>query len=469
MILIVDDDPSVTTSLGLLLKQAGHESVAASAPDEALRLLGQQPFDLVLQDMNFSRDTSGREGLELLRRIRASRPELPVILITAWGSIALAVEGVKSGASDFVTKPWSNAHLLQAVETLLSLPSARQERADRPPPSREELDGKYRFDGLVGENPDFLRVLDLVGRVSATDASVLIAGESGTGKELIAEAVHHNSRRRNAPFVKVNLGGISSTLFESEMFGHVRGAFTDARADRKGRFAVADGGTIFLDEIGELESSSQVKLLRVLQDRTYEVLGSSTTRSVDVRVVSATNRDLGQAVATGAFREDLLYRLNLITVRVLSLRERRQDVPRLASYLLERAVRKYGRDTLTLTDDASAWLRRQPWPGNVRQLGQTLERAVLVAGGPRLTAEDLEALARLEQSADRETDLPRPGSMTLDEMERAMIANCMRHYGGNVTRSAEALGLSRAALYRRLQKHGLAQGTASGADPSREG
>jgi DNA-binding NtrC family response regulator len=456
MILIVDDDPSVTASLGLLLKQAGHESLAAPGPDEALRLLAERRFDLVLQDMNFSRDTSGREGIELLRRIRASRPDLPVVLVTAWGSIALAVEGVKAGAADFVTKPWSNAHLLQSIETLLSLPGARFERQDRPPPSRDELDRKYRFDELVGEDPAFLRVLDLVGRVAGTDASVLIVGESGTGKELVAEALHRNSRRREAPFVKVNLGGISSTLFESEMFGHVRGAFTDARSDRRGRFAVADGGTIFLDEIGELDPSSQVKLLRVLQDRTFEVLGSSETESVDVRVVSATNRDLGQAVATGAFREDLLYRLNLITVRVPPLRERRQDVPRLASHLLARAAVKHGREALVLTDGASAWLARQPWPGNVRQLGQTLERAVLVAGGPRLTGDDFEALARLEQSAERETDLPRPGSMTLDEMERAMIENCMRHFGGNVTRSAEALGLSRAALYRRLQKHGLA-------------
>jgi DNA-binding NtrC family response regulator len=457
MILIVDDDPSVTTSLGLLLKQHGRPSMAATSPEEALRLVAQHPFDLVLQDMNFSRDTSGREGLDLLRRIREVRPELPVILITAWGSIALAVDGVKAGAADFVAKPWSNAHLLQSVETLLSLPGARHERGDRPPPAREELDRRYRLDGLVGRDPAFLRVLDLVGRVSATDASVLIVGASGTGKERIAEAIHRNSRRRQAAFVKVNLGGISSTLFESEMFGHVRGAFTDARADRKGRFAVADGGTIFLDEIGELDPSSQVKLLRVLQDRTYEVLGSSVTRSVDVRVVSATNRVLVEAVAAGAFREDLLYRLNLITVSLPSLAERASDIPILAEHLLDQARQRYGREPIALGDDAMAWLRRQPWPGNIRQLGQTLERAVLVSGGSRITAADLDTLNQLERSADRPAALPRPGSMTLDELERAMIANCMRHYGGNVTRVADALGLSRAALYRRLQKHGLAQ------------
>jgi DNA-binding NtrC family response regulator len=286
---------------------------------------------------------------------------------------------------------------------------------------------------------------------------VLIVGASGTGKERVAEAIHRNSRRRAGAFVKVNLGGISSTLFESEMFGHVRGAFTDAQADRKGRFAVADGGTIFLDEIGELDPSSQVKLLRVLQDRTFEVLGSSVTRSVDVRIVSATNRDLAQAVQGGAFREDLLYRLNLITVRLPALVERASDIPVLAEHLLDQARRKYGRDPIALDDDARLWLRQQPWPGNIRQLGQTLERAVLVSGGARIGAADLDALMRLEGSADRPTALPRPGSMTLDELERAMIVNCMRHYDGNVTRVADALGLSRAALYRRLQKHGLAQ------------
>jgi DNA-binding NtrC family response regulator len=458
MILIVDDDPSVTASLGLLLKQNGRGAVSASDPAEALQLLRDRSFDLVLQDMNFSRETSGREGLELLERIRESHPDLPVILMTAWGSISLAVEGVKAGAADFITKPWSNTHLLQSVETLLSLPRARREKGDRQPPSRRELDASCRFGDLVGDAPEFLRVLDLVRRVSPTDASVLITGESGTGKELIAEAIHRNSRRENAPFVKVNLGGISSTLFESEMFGHVRGAFTDARSDRKGRFEVADGGTIFLDEVGDLNPSSQVKLLRVLQDRTYEVLGSSVTRSVDVRVVSATNRDLAAAASGGTFREDLLYRLNLITVRLPALRERRSDVPGLASHFLERAARKYQRDPIALTDEATAWLRRQPWPGNIRQLEQTVERAVLVVGGSRLLADDLETLARLERPGDSEAELPSPGSMTLDEMERAMIVNCMRHYRGNVTRAAEALGLSRAALYRRLEKHGLAQG-----------
>jgi len=456
MILIVDDDPSVVTSLDLLLRQNGHASESAGGPEEALALLRGRRFDLVLQDMNFSRDTSGRDGLSLLRRIREARPDVPVILITAWGSISLAVEGVKLGASDFITKPWSNTHVMQSVETVLSLAADPvRDLALRPPPRRADLDARHELGALVGEDPEFLRMLDVVCRVSPTEASVLITGESGTGKELVAEAIHGNSRRRGRPFVKVNLGGISSTLFESEMFGHVRGAFTDARSGRQGRFEVADGGTIFLDEVGDLDPSSQVKLLRVLQDRTYEVLGSSVTRSADVRVVSATHRDLAKAVADGSFREDLLYRLNLITVRVPALRERTADIVPLARHFLARCAERYRRGPAELTARAEGWLLRQPWPGNVRQLEQTVERAVLVLDGERVDDRDLDVLARLQLGEPRDEALPRPGSMTLEEMERVMIANCLRHYEGNVSRAAEALGLSRAALYRRIEKHRL--------------
>ncbi|MFL6258800.1 MAG: sigma-54-dependent transcriptional regulator [Thermoanaerobaculia bacterium] len=453
MILIVDDDPSITASLGLLLKRHGHPARAARSQEEALGLLREQDFDLVLQDMNFSRATSGEEGLELLAGIRRLRPRLPVILITAWGSIALAVEGMKAGAADFVTKPWSNAQVLQAVETALSL---AQHDGKGAPASREELDRRLDLRGLIGAEPRFLKILELIGRVAPTDASVLITGESGTGKELVAEAIHRNSRRKEGPFIKVNLGGISSTLFESEMFGHVKGAFTDARADRKGRFEMADRGTIFLDEIGEVDPAAQVKLLRVLQDRSYEVLGSSVTRTVDVRVVSATNRDLAELVERGQFREDLLYRLNLIAMRLPALRERRGDVPPLARHFLDLSARAYRRPPVALTDRALAWLQDQPWPGNIRQLKQTLERAVLVIDGDRLDARDLVALSGLEERESRGgTALPSPGTMTLNEMEKAMIVKCMRHYEGNVTRVAEALGLSRAALYRRFEKYGI--------------
>jgi two-component system, NtrC family, response regulator len=453
-ILLVDDDPSVLASLTLLLKQAGRAAHGVGSPAEALAWLEAHECGLVLQDMNFSRQTAGGEGLALLRDIKARKPGLPVILMTAWGSIALAVEGMRAGASDFVTKPWTNLQILQAVQTALGLAAAAVPAAGAVP-TREELDARHDFGPLVGRDPRLLRVLDLVGRVAPTDASVLITGESGTGKELVAEALHRNSRRRHGPFVKVNLGGISPTLFESEMFGHVKGAFTDARADRRGRFELADGGTIFLDEIGELDPAAQVKLLRVLQDRTYEPLGSSQPRTVDVRVVSATNRSLAEMVSAGAFREDLLYRLNLIAVQLPPLRERPEDVAVLALRFLEAVAAAHGREGLDLNPAALRFLRAQPWPGNVRQLRQWIERAVLVGPRGTLEPEHLAAAAEMEGGGGARDQLPAVGSMTMDEIERAMIVKSLRHHRGNLSRVAEALGLSRAALYRRLEKYGI--------------
>jgi len=300
-----------------------------------------------------------------------------------------------------------------------------------------------------------IRVLEMIGRVAPTEASVLITGESGTGKELVAEAVHRNSRRRGGAFVKVNLGGISSTLFESEMFGHVRGAFTDARQDRRGRFELADGGTIFLDEIGELDPSSQVKLLRVLQDRTFEVLGSSRPRTVDVRVVAATNRTLHEMVQRGEFREDLLYRLNLINIHLPPLRDRRGDIPRLANHFLRLANEAYRTEVETLSARAIEWLKSQNWPGNIRQLRQTIDRAVLIRGGRELDVEDFFAVRDAGSGEMRDVTLPDAGTITLDEMEKRMIVKCMKHYDGNISRTADALGISRAALYRRLEKYGI--------------
>ena len=451
LILVVDDDTSITASLALLLKQAGYASVAAHDPAEALTLLRRERPALVIQDMNFTRQTTGEEGLDLLARIRAEQPAMPVILMTAWGSIQLAVEGMKRGAADFITKPWANAGVLQAVETALKL--AESQTGENL--SRAELDERYDFSNIIGSDPRVVRMLELIGRVAPTDASVLITGESGTGKELVAEAVHRNSRRRSGPFVKVNLGGISATLFESEMFGHVRGAFTDARQDRRGRFEMADGGSIFLDEIGELDAASQVKLLRVLQDRTFEVLGSSRPRTVDVRVIAATNRALHEMVQRGEFREDLLYRLNLINIHLPPLRERRSDIPRLANHVLRLANEAYRTDIGSITARGMEWLRTQPWPGNIRQLRQTIERAVLIRGGHELDVDDFVAVRDAGDAAPRDVVLPDAGTITLDEMEKRMIVKAMEHYDGNVSRAAEALGLSRAALYRRLEKHGL--------------
>ena len=451
MVLIVDDDPSVTASLALLLKQAGFGSHSAASPAEALEWLGGHSCDLVIQDMNFTRRTTGEEGLDLLAQIRARRPALPVVLMTAWGSIQLAVQGMKAGASDFITKPWTHEQIVQTVTTAIGLASAPP--ADERVPSREDLDASFDFGNLVGEDPRLLKILQMIGRVSATDASVLITGESGTGKELVADAIHRNSRRHAAPFVKVNLGGISATLFESEMFGHVRGAFTDARHDRKGRFETAHGGTIFLDEIGDLDQASQVKLLRVLQDRSFEVLGSSQRRTVDVRVIAATNRNLGEMVSRGEFREDLLYRINLITLHLPALRDRRDDIPVLARHFLQAVGQVYRRDDVRLSADAMAWLVQQPWPGNVRQLRQSLERTVLVSDKPVLDRSDFETTAEMEPREAARDVLPPVGSMTMDELEKAMIVKSLRHHQGNISRVAQALGLSRAALYRRLEKY----------------
>lgn len=455
MILLVDDDPSVTTSLALLLKQHGHPSIAAHTAEEAIERMRREAPSLVIQDMNFSRQTTGEEGLALLEAVRQAHPDVPVILMTAWGSISLAVEGMKRGAFDFITKPWANAHVVQSVETALSLARYGESSSVR---SRSEIDERGDFSNIIGSDPKLLRVLELVVRVAPTDASVLLTGESGTGKELIAEALHRNSRRRDRPFVKVNLGGISSTLFESEMFGHVRGAFTDARQDRKGRFEIADGGSIFLDEIGEIDPSSQVKLLRVLQDRTYEVLGSSRSRTVDVRVIAATNRLLHELVQRGQFREDLLYRLNLITIPLPPLRERRGDIPALAANFLRSSSQQYGRYVDSISPRAMEWLRTQNWPGNIRQLKQLIERAVLIREGNVLDFEDFLAVRDLDASDSRNQPLPEAGAMTLDEIEKGMISKCMKQYDGNISRVAEALGLSRPALYRRLEKYGLGEG-----------
>ncbi len=450
MILIVDDDSAVRASLSLLLRKEGFATHGVAGPAEALEFLrGNQP-ELVLLDMNFSLGTSGEEGLQLLRAIRQRQPQLPTILITGWATVSLAVEGMKLGARDFINKPWDNEHLLQSVRTVLDLSNLQDKRI-----GRRKLDSQYDFGHIVGQDPAFLRVLETVGRVAATEASVLIMGESGSGKELIAEAIHQNSPRRARPFVKVNLGGISSSLFESEMFGHVRGAFTDARSDRVGRFELANTGTIFLDEIGDLDLSSQVKLLRVLQDRTYEVLGSSRSRRVDVRVISATNRPLEEMVAQGAFREDLYYRINLITIRLPALRERPADIPLLAEFFLDNLRKIYSRPGLEASPRAMDWLKGLPLPGNIRQLKNLVERAVLVSAHDRLDIADFEAHLQDSPRRGGSAELPAVGIMTLDEMEAEMIRKAMAFHRNHITRVAKSLGLTRSSLYRRLEKYGI--------------
>jgi two-component system NtrC family response regulator len=464
MFLIVDDDLAIRTSLKLLLKQAGHAARAVATPAEALVAVREAPPELVLLDMNFSLATTGHDGLALLRQLKQLAPQVPVVLITGWGSIELAVAGMKAGAAEFVTKPWHNDSLLQTIGTVLALQQAPTEAAAEPAPAanpRRQLDQQFHFQPIVGHDAQLLHVLRQVGQVAATDAAVLIEGESGTGKELIAEAIHRNSHRARQPFVKVNLGGISASLFESEMFGHRRGAFTDAKADRVGRFELANGGTIFLDEIGELEMASQVKLLRVLQDRTYEVLGDSKPRRLDIRVIAATNRNLAEMVAQGRFREDLFYRINLIAVRLPALRERPADIPLLTQHFIAQLRATYQRPALKVGARALHWLREQPLPGNIRELKNLVERAVLVSGHEELGPEDFQANALpgttqpVPARAPEAGELPAPGSMTLDELEAHMIRQSLTHYDGNISRVAKVLGLSRGALYRRLEKHGI--------------
>lgn len=433
MILVVDDDKAVRLSLGMILRRSGYEAECVASPAEALEAVRRRVPDLVFMDMNFSGQTTGQDGLELLRKVRILAPEVPVILITAWGSIPLAVEGMRLGAFDFITKPWNGRMLLQRVATALALSASAREPA-----------GDFDRSGIIGRSRQLTDVLDTVARIAPTDAPVLITGENGTGKELIAGALHRNSRRRAAPFVKVNLGGISRSLFESEMFGHVRGAFTGAVDSRKGRFEMADRGTIFLDEIGDLDLNCQVKLLRVLQEGTFEALGDSRPRKADVRVVSATNADLAGMLADRTFREDLFYRVNAITLRLPALRERREDIPLLVRHFA--ADREFSAEAMEL-------LQRLPWPGNIRQLRNVVERAVLLSASGVISRADVESADALG------LEVPAAGSgpagMTLEELERKAIAAALEKHRGNLSLAATELGISRQSLYRRMEKYGI--------------
>jgi DNA-binding NtrC family response regulator len=448
MILIIDDDIAVRTSLLLLLQEEGYDLKACAVPAEAIKIIKKTRPELIILDLNFSNDTSGKEGMELLNEIKQLDAVIPVILITGWASIELAVQGMKAGANDFINKPWSNGHLLQSVRTLLDLRDKKTEHH-----TRKQLDKSYDFQHIIGEDPKMLDILETIGRVAGTDASILIMGESGTGKELIAEAIHQNSLRRNKPFIKVNLGGISTSLFESEMFGHVRGAFTDARFDRIGRFEMANKGTIFLDEIGDLEAGSQVKLLRVLQDRTYEVLGNSRSKVVDVRVVCATNKNLNEMVSKTTFREDLLYRINLITVYLPALRDRPKDIPLLVDFFINNLKAVYNRPSLSVASRAMKWLQQLPLPGNIRQLKNLVERTILVSKTNELDIEDFRAQLELSPVKKGNIQLPGIGILTLEEVEVEMIKRAMEYHKNKISKAAVSLGLTRSALYRRLDKY----------------
>jgi two-component system NtrC family response regulator len=453
-ILIVDDDQSVISALSFLLKKNNYIPIAAYTPEQALQFMEEHKPALIIHDMNYSRQTSGAEGMELLANIRKANTEIPVILITAWGSIDLAVSGIKAGANDFVNKPWSNQRLLQVVATALDL-RINSQNSYKKELNRQALDQKYQFSSIIGKDEKLLKILTTIGRIAATDASVLILGESGTGKELIANAIHQNSSRKQNAMVKVNLGGIPGSLFESEMFGHVKGAFTDAKSDRIGRFEMANNGTILLDEIGDMDKSSQVKLLRVLQDQTFQAVGSSANRRCNVRVVAATNCDIQQLITENKFREDLLYRLNLITITLPPLRERRGDIAEIAQHVLTQVCQRYDLKTVNLTEEAMQWLAKQNWPGNIRQLTQTLERAVLVNDNNKLDVQSFTDSEHISQTKTSTDDVPPLGSMTLEEMEQRMIKQSLTQYNNNLTQVASNLGLTRQALYRRMEKYGI--------------
>ena len=447
MILIIDDDSAVRSSLSFMLKRAGYEAQVVPGPREAIEVVRTVAPDLILMDMNFTLSTTGEEGLTLLKQVKVFRPDTPVILMTAWGSIQLAVQGMQAGAFDFIPKPWNNAALLQRIETALELSTAPKE-------TTQEQNDAFNRNHIIGRSQGLTDVLNTIARIAKTNASVLITGESGTGKELIAEAIHINSQRAKHPFVKVNLGGISQSLFESEMFGHKKGAFTDASADRTGRFEMADKGTIFLDEIGDLDLSCQVKLLRVLQDQTFEVLGDSRPRKTDIRVVSATNADLRKMVNERTFREDLFYRVNLITVKLPALRERREDIPLLVRHFADRQAETNGLPRTEFSADAMQFLSRLSYPGNIRELKNLVERTILVSGKPTLDASDFDAqyIRHNDQKAAESTSFI---GMTLDEIERQTILQALERHKGNLSQVAMALGISRAALYRRLEKHNI--------------
>ena len=446
-VLVADDQADVREALRLLLKAEGYAIETAASPAELLSALQKREVDVALIDLNYARDTtSGQEGLDLLTRLQALDWTLPVVVMTAWASVEMAVEAMRRGARDFVAKPWDNPRLLSIVRTQVELGRALR--------ARERLEAEntaLREQGplrVIAGSPAMQPVLQLIERVGPSDANVLVTGENGSGKGTVALALHARSARAARPLITVNAGGLSEGVFESELFGHVRGAFTDAKADRVGRFEMADGGTLFLDEIANVPMSLQPKLLRVLETGEFERVGSSMTRRVDVRVVSATNADLHQEVASGRFRQDLLFRINTIEVRVPPLRERREDIAALAHYFLRQHAGRYRKATRGFNEAAMRSLTEHPWPGNVRELDHAVERAVLMAAGPEIGPADLglrvgsEATARLDD-------------MSLEEVECFLIRKALGRFDGNVSRAADALGLSRSALYRRLQRYGL--------------
>ncbi len=446
-ILIADDQPDVLEALRLMLKADGYQIESVSSPTGILAAIEARDFDVVLMDLNYTRDTtSGQEGLDLLGKIQAMDTILPIVVMTAWGSVELAVEAMRRGARDFIQKPWDNARLLSIVRTQVELSKALRQGQRLEAENRLlRADGRPTF---IAESPSMQPVLQLIARVGPSDANVMITGEPGSGKEVVARTLHAVSGRANKPMVTVNAGGLAEGIFESELFGHIKGAFTDAKMDRVGRFELADGGTLFLDEIANVPMNLQSKMLRVLETGEMERVGSSKTRRVDVRIISATNANLNEEVANNRFREDLLFRLNTIEIHLPALRERREDIPLLSSHFLGVHARRYRKSLQGFDAGAMQALLENPWQGNVRELNHVIERAVLMAQDHLVRPGDL-ALRSGSHAPTRLED------MSLEEVEAFLIKKALARYNGNVSHAASALGLSRSALYRRLQRYGL--------------
>ena len=448
MILIIDDDAAVRSSLTFLLKRAGFRPEAVPGPKEALEVVRATAPELILMDMNFTLTTTGEEGIQLLRQVKIFRPDVPVILMTAWGSISLAVQGMQAGAFDFITKPWNNLVLLKSIRTALEL--SEQKKEANAPLNRSDADHKFHFDKIVGQSAALMDVLGTVSRIAPTNASVLITGESGTGKELIAEAIHANSPRSKEAFVKVNLGGLSQSLFESEMFGHKAGSFTGALKDKKGLFEEANNGTIFLDEIGEMAFELQAKLLRILETGEYIKIGDTKPTRVNVRIIAATNRNLQEEIKAGHFREDLFYRLSVFQVHLPSLRERTGDIRILATAFAKSFSEKLSYAINEMTPAFLEALEQQPWKGNIRELRNVIERSLIVCEGGRLDICDLP----LEiQNTHYECSDDSVGSFELAAMEHRHIARVLEYTKGNKTEAARLLKIGLTTLYRKIEEY----------------
>jgi two-component system, NtrC family, response regulator HydG len=449
-ILMIDDDEDVLLAAKMLLKKTGHQVIIEKNPNKIPFLLNNDTYDVILLDMNFSKDTtSGKEGFEWLKQIKERDPNAVVIMITAFGDVEMAVRALKEGATDFILKPWQNEKLVATISTAIKLKKSYNE-VDKLRKAKQMLEEQISqpFRDIIGQSDALNQVFGLIDKVAKTDANILILGENGTGKELVARAIHQKSMRKDNSFVAVDMGAITESLFESELFGHKKGSFTDAREDRPGRFELAHGGTLFLDEIGNLSMSLQSKLLSALQSRQVTRVGANQAMEVDIRLICATNMPLHQMVNEGRFRQDLLYRINTVELTLPPLSDRIDDIPMLANHFLNYYSKKYRKEVLSISPEAMNKLKKYPWPGNVRELQHAIERGVIMADSPTLQESDF-------LFSRKRTDEIASDTLNLDEVEKAAVVKAIQLHSGNISKASEELGLTRASLYRRMEKYGI--------------